>query len=194
MALTDKQEASARGADSSHAQDNSGILRLWYDQDRSAIKLLSSLVELLLPACGAGSARGRGLRMVTLCAAQHLDDASLPGVSALQRLHDQPGALVVLDVGADLADHLRVAKRVQVIVLDLRNQQLRPVRYCMCVEVMLIIQIQLLKAACRTLCQPRRRETSWPRRICQASETLVSRSAVRLMPGLRTMLTPSCVR
>ena len=74
----------------------------------------------------AESSRGLGLGFpwdsgrVQVCAS-YLNDSSLLGVGAFQRLHDQPGALVVLDVGADLADHLRIAKRVQVVVLDLRT-------------------------------------------------------------------------
>ena len=68
---------------------------------------------------------------------------------ALQRLHHQPGALVVLDVGADLANDLGVAVAVQVVVLDLSrtgmerkrtsiSQQLASCRWVSCIEEDLI--------------------------------------------------------
>ena len=50
----------------------------------------------------------------------HLDDGALRGGGPLQGLHHQPAALVVLDVRADLADDLRVAEGVQIVVLNLR--------------------------------------------------------------------------
>eukprot|EP00128_Syssomonas_multiformis_P007536 Colp12_sorted_trinity150504_noHs@13455 len=48
-----------------------------------------------------------------------LEHLALLGGRAVQGLHHQPGALVVLDVRADLADHLGGAEVVQVVVLDL---------------------------------------------------------------------------
>lgn len=40
---------------------------------------------------------------------------------ALQGLHDEPATFVVLDVGANLADGLRVTVAVEVVVLDLEE-------------------------------------------------------------------------
>eukprot|EP00951_Prasinocladus_malaysianus_P026517 scaffold235677_cov36-Prasinocladus_malaysianus.AAC.1 len=50
----------------------------------------------------------------------YLQDLLLVVRGLLQRLHHKPRALVVLDVRANLADHLRVTKAVQVVVLNLR--------------------------------------------------------------------------
>lgn len=55
--------------------------------------------------------------------AAHLDDLLLLGCSSLKRLHHQPGAFVVLDVGANLADHLRITIAVQVVVLYLQARR-----------------------------------------------------------------------
>lgn len=49
----------------------------------------------------------------------HLDDLLLLLGCLLERGTDEPGALVVLNVGADLANDLGVAVAVQVVVLDL---------------------------------------------------------------------------
>ena len=48
-----------------------------------------------------------------------LEQSALLLVHALKGLHTQPGALVVLDVGTDLADHSGVTVVVEVVVLDL---------------------------------------------------------------------------
>ena len=75
--------------------------------------------QMLSPAIAAMELPIRA-EFISICGSNgHLDDGPLLGGDALQRLHDQPGALVVLDVGANLADHLRIAERVQVVVLDL---------------------------------------------------------------------------
>jgi len=50
----------------------------------------------------------------------HLDDIALLLAHMLQCCADEPRALVVLDVSANLADHLRIPKAVQVIILDLK--------------------------------------------------------------------------
>lgn len=56
---------------------------------------------------------------IVLLAVVLLEDLALLGGGKLQGLVDQPGALVVLDVGADLANVLGQAKVVEVVVLDL---------------------------------------------------------------------------
>ena len=49
----------------------------------------------------------------------YLDDLALLCAGRLQRLDHQPGALVVLNVGADFANDLRLAVAVEVVVLNL---------------------------------------------------------------------------
>ena len=65
-------------------------------------------------------------KVLTAALGAHPQDGQLMRLCALQRLHHEPGALVVLYVSANLADHRRVAKAVQVIVLDLRSSTTPP--------------------------------------------------------------------
>jgi len=60
-----------------------------------------------------------GLALLVLLAVVLLEELALLGCHLLQRLVDQPRALVVLDVCADLAKGLRVGEVVQVVVLHL---------------------------------------------------------------------------
>ena len=60
-----------------------------------------------------------GLLLGVLAAVIGLENLELVWRGAHQGLVDQPRALVVLDVGADLADDLGPAEVVQVVVLDL---------------------------------------------------------------------------
>ena len=53
----------------------------------------------------------------------HLDGRELSGAGPLQGLHDEPGALVVLDVCAHLPDHRWVSIAVQVVILNLHAPQ-----------------------------------------------------------------------
>ena len=59
-----------------------------------------------------------GLRQVA-CWLTHLDDGQLGGAGLLQSLDNEPGALVVLDVRAHLANDCRVPVAVQIVILDL---------------------------------------------------------------------------
>ncbi len=65
-------------------------------------------------------------KVLTAALGARPQDGQLMRLCALQRLHYEPGALVVLYVGANLADHRRVAKAVQVVVLDLRSPTTPP--------------------------------------------------------------------
>ena len=49
------------------------------------------------------------------------NDLSFIFVALQQRLHNQPAALVVLDIRANLPDHFRVTIAIQIIVLDLEE-------------------------------------------------------------------------
>jgi len=60
-----------------------------------------------------------GLLLLVLAAVGIVEHLALLGSAALDGLVDQPRALVVLDIGANLADNRGVTEVVQVVVLDL---------------------------------------------------------------------------
>lgn len=83
--------------------------------DTLLLKVLIDLLELELVEDGLDL----GLELAVLAAVGLVQDLALLRRAALQCLVDHPRALVVLDVGADLADDGRVAVGVEVVVLDL---------------------------------------------------------------------------
>ena len=52
-----------------------------------------------------------------------LDGGQLTGAGLLQRLHYEPGALVILDVRSHLPNHGWIPIAVQVVVLDLHGER-----------------------------------------------------------------------
>ena len=68
-------------------------------------------------------------------AATHREDRLLRGGGAVQRLHNQPRALVVFDVGANLANHLHVTRidsvpPVSQLTTSVQAEAARPARHC----------------------------------------------------------------
>ncbi|KND93990.1 hypothetical protein TOPH_01615 [Tolypocladium ophioglossoides CBS 100239] len=86
--------------------------------DLAGALLLEGLVALL-EAHVVVELLDDGLLGVVLLAVVVLEDLALVGSGDLEGLVDEPGALVVLDVGADLANVLGQAKVVEEVVLDL---------------------------------------------------------------------------
>lgn len=87
-----------------------------------------------------------GLVLLVLATVGGVEDSALLRSGALDGLVNQPRALVVLDVGSDLANDLRVAEVVQVVILDLEVLTQRDQNIVSLLKILLAGQLQVVQS------------------------------------------------